>query len=263
MNWYEVLEVSPSASPQVIRAAYKSLMQCYHPDKAASPVDAQRATQLAQAYAVLSDVSQRQAYDQQLQRLVPPPPVSRAPQFHRPLQATAPHGRHIGMLGWLGLVGLVLLGGVAFKAMVLRPSVATTGASAPQPAAPARTTAARRVHLPGLVVHVRAQSPALNGEDHNLTVPSLVLELGPWQADQAAWRLGQPSSNEALEKALAAISYEALIAPDGQTTLARSVRDAANTVLGPPMQPPPISSAGIALPYGVQSVVLPDAFAVR
>ena len=30
---YDILEVSHTASPEVIRAAYRSLMQRYHPDK--------------------------------------------------------------------------------------------------------------------------------------------------------------------------------------------------------------------------------------
>lgn len=33
--WHEVLNVSPSASPEEIRAAYRSLMSQYHPDKVA------------------------------------------------------------------------------------------------------------------------------------------------------------------------------------------------------------------------------------
>lgn len=61
---YEILEVSPNASPEVIRAAYRSLMQRYHPDK--NPDDnraAERAVQVVQAYEVLSDADRRAAYD--------------------------------------------------------------------------------------------------------------------------------------------------------------------------------------------------------
>ena len=68
MNYYEILEVSPAASPEVIRAAYKSLMQRYHPDR--NPDDASaavRATRVVQAYEVLSDAERRAAYDRELQ----------------------------------------------------------------------------------------------------------------------------------------------------------------------------------------------------
>ena len=67
LTHYDTLEVSPKASAEVIRAAYKSLMQRHHPDKqgAAAPSD-DRATHIAQAYSVLSDPGQRAAYDQTL-----------------------------------------------------------------------------------------------------------------------------------------------------------------------------------------------------
>ena len=63
---YETLEVSPNASPAVIRAAYRCLVQLCHPDK--NPGDASAAERLSsinQAYAVLSDAQARTRYDQQ------------------------------------------------------------------------------------------------------------------------------------------------------------------------------------------------------
>ena len=67
MNHYEILEVSSKASAEVIRAAYKSLMQRVHPDK--SPADAAmtaRATRIVQAYELLSDPIRRAEYDRDL-----------------------------------------------------------------------------------------------------------------------------------------------------------------------------------------------------
>ncbi|MBC7607985.1 MAG: J domain-containing protein [Polaromonas sp.] len=67
MNHYEILEVSPKASAEVIRAAYKSLMQRYHPDKNPANLEvAKRAALLAQSYEVLSDAQKRAAYDTSL-----------------------------------------------------------------------------------------------------------------------------------------------------------------------------------------------------
>ena len=64
MNHYDVLEVSHKASPEVIKAAYKSLMQRYHPDKNPESNDAAaRAALITHAYDVLSDAIQRAAYD--------------------------------------------------------------------------------------------------------------------------------------------------------------------------------------------------------
>lgn len=62
---YDTLEVSPRACPQVIRAAYRCLAQCHHPDKqAGSQAASDRQTLINQAYAVLSDPARRQRYDQ-------------------------------------------------------------------------------------------------------------------------------------------------------------------------------------------------------
>ena len=67
-NHYDTLEVSPKASPEVIRAAYKSLMQRHHPDKHTATAQApDLAARIAQAYGVLSDPQQRATYDLQLQ----------------------------------------------------------------------------------------------------------------------------------------------------------------------------------------------------
>jgi curved DNA-binding protein CbpA len=69
MNYYEVLEVSPKASQAVIRAAYKTLMQRYHPDKNMGyPEMAQQAVLIGQAFEVLSDQEKREAYDMDLAR---------------------------------------------------------------------------------------------------------------------------------------------------------------------------------------------------
>jgi hypothetical protein len=64
---YEILEVSPRARPAVIRAAYRSLVQEYHPDRnCGDPEAAERMAVINNAYAVLADPLQRAQYDQQL-----------------------------------------------------------------------------------------------------------------------------------------------------------------------------------------------------
>lgn len=66
---YDTLQVTRSASAEVIRAAYKSLSQRYHPDR--YPPDErlqweQRMKALNAAYAILSDPEKRVAYDEVL-----------------------------------------------------------------------------------------------------------------------------------------------------------------------------------------------------
>jgi hypothetical protein len=79
VNHYETLEVSPKASQEVIRAAFKSLMQRHHPDR--RPGDeaaAHKAAQVASAYEVLSDPAKRAEYDAGLRRQQAPAPAAAA-----------------------------------------------------------------------------------------------------------------------------------------------------------------------------------------
>ncbi len=61
---YDVLEVSRTASHEVIRAAYKSLVQRYHPDKNPDNPEAESLLKLINnAYETLSDPERRASYD--------------------------------------------------------------------------------------------------------------------------------------------------------------------------------------------------------
>jgi len=59
-DYYDVLEVSPRARPEVIGAAYKALMKIFHPDKCE---DDRVSKQLNEAHQVLSNAKSRKKYD--------------------------------------------------------------------------------------------------------------------------------------------------------------------------------------------------------
>src|SRR3989304_5696485 len=62
-DYYEVLEVGRSASPEELRRAYRRLAKQYHPDVNKDPGGEERFKEINEAYAVLSDGQRRAAYD--------------------------------------------------------------------------------------------------------------------------------------------------------------------------------------------------------
>lgn len=66
-NYYEILEINKTASQDVIKAAYKTLVKRYHPDNGKDIADEGKLTYINEAYEVLSDVEKRKEYDRKLE----------------------------------------------------------------------------------------------------------------------------------------------------------------------------------------------------
>ncbi|MEM9568664.1 MAG: DnaJ domain-containing protein [Cyanobacteria bacterium P01_E01_bin.34] len=62
MNYYQVLEVAPDATPEDIKRAYRQLVRRHHPD-VASEDTGDRFHQIQAAYEILSDPGERRKYD--------------------------------------------------------------------------------------------------------------------------------------------------------------------------------------------------------
>ena len=63
-DYYGILGILPTAEDIVIRAAYKALVQRYHPDRTDNRAKANETIkELDEAYAVLSDPKSRKEYD--------------------------------------------------------------------------------------------------------------------------------------------------------------------------------------------------------
>lgn len=128
MNHYDSLEIHERASPEVVRAAYRSLIQRFHPDRRPDdPEAAARAAALTQAYEVLSDPVRRADYDRWLaeQRTAAAPARSTqaAPAMPgaaargagaagRGRSAASARSRRAGSLPWIwGLLMLLMMAG--------------------------------------------------------------------------------------------------------------------------------------------------------
>lgn len=65
-NYYDILEVSRTASQDTIKRMYKYLAKKYHPDTNKDPYAEERFKRIAVAYEVLGDVDSRSRYDAKL-----------------------------------------------------------------------------------------------------------------------------------------------------------------------------------------------------
>ena len=87
---YEILQVHPSAHPEVIQSAFRRLARLYHPDVNPSQEAAETMTRLNLAYETLSDPERRAAYDRARNAQVLEGTESR--DDHRSRQATNARG---------------------------------------------------------------------------------------------------------------------------------------------------------------------------
>lgn len=100
-DYYAILQVHPSAEPEVIEAAYRRLAAKYHPDVNPSPDATARMQQINEAHRVLSDATLRAAYDARRARAVSEPTES-------PVPLAGHWQRAFRYFGWF--IALVLLG---------------------------------------------------------------------------------------------------------------------------------------------------------
>lgn len=108
---YANLRVARNAPPEVIRAAYKALMQKHHPDRNPGDTDAERIVRLInEAYAVLNDPEQRARHDawiasQKEQRL-----RAQLAQLGAPGKASAKAASPAPRRVWVGLALVLAFG---------------------------------------------------------------------------------------------------------------------------------------------------------
>lgn len=70
INYYDILEISESASDEVIKAAYKALVKKYHPDVyiGDATVREKNMSEINVAYSVLSNATKKCIYDEELRK---------------------------------------------------------------------------------------------------------------------------------------------------------------------------------------------------
>lgn len=289
MNHYDVLEVSPKASAEVIRAAYKSLMQRHHPDKRPDTSAAdEHASRIAQAYEVLGNPDKRLAYDQEI-RLHPltggGTPGTEPRAAVRAAARPSPRRPKSALRSWYPWLLIVCITGAGAMIHGLSKGKSAPGPELPptQPSERAQTAStlpagtnervAARVQaqiIPAFVtqltIGLTSSGVTTNGAGHVLLIPEVGLRVGT--SDPARWAQKIEAKRELLIRQLldrlGEASYEELVKADGDLYLKRLIESAVAEGVGYDRSAPLPASpdAGPALPPLLEAL-LPLSFTVR
>lgn len=286
MNYYELLEVSPNASKEVLRAAYKSLMQRHHPDKhQADNAIASHAALIVQAYAVLSDAGQRAAYDAQLKRALPVRPQLPAGYAAPPPRRTATSAPASNWYLWLLSIVILAAGGLLFSLSGKKPASPSTAAKLATPAPLLReqpSTAELAQAIPAPAAEIRKLSllsselrvvlantdPVADGVEssrHILSIPAMTVEIGSIEADKFTSVLMQ-HQDEVILKLSEKLAYAqyAELKIDGDKYLSRFIYDALRDITGTrSLDYKAATGSADSNRYGVVTVSLPVSFLLR
>jgi len=102
VDYYKVLQVDPTAEPEVIEASYRALSKKYHPDRNSAPGSAAKMSQINTAFDVLRDSLKRRDYDSlrsASSRISSPPPPTNRPASYAPPVTSQPRPGNNGSNG--------------------------------------------------------------------------------------------------------------------------------------------------------------------
>lgn len=279
---YDVLEVSRAASPEVLRAAYRSLIQRFHPDRNPGDADAaEKATLVINAYQVLSDPAARAAYDleleQQADRLRGP--IIRG---HRQPVSVSLRGKGRGhqWLVWAPTIVLALFLWLFWTVLLDTPpaGIETRVAASPRDTPQRKDShddAARAARtVPVFIENTRvalvARSPAedVKPEDatHVLSIPGIGLVAGGVEPERyiALVKSSQDYIARKLSERLTEASYDQLIGKDGDRYLKRLILDSIADITNTQRSERDAPADNLpATHYGAVEILLPDAFSVE
>lgn len=296
MNYYEVLEVSQKASPEVIKAAYKSLMQRYHPDRNPGNAEvAERSVLVGQAYEALSDPERRAAYDIELNRQeIARMGISRERDARTAVRGASnnPGGSGYSWFPWMLFAAAIMSGWFVLTQQksniaVLEPELQKQRSSHENnPAAQDRSgqaggdgDAEALQKRPGeqvvdrnvpivikLAINLRDADNRPENSGRVLSIPRLVVRVGSYDAEKVIryFNDNRESIGKELSDRLADADYEKLARADGEYYLKDFILDAFGEMTGTDRRKE-YPSTGEESPgrHGVVEVALPDSFAVH
>lgn len=265
MSHYDTLEVSRKASAETIRAAYKSLMQRYHPDRNLGDAEAAvRAVSIQQAFEVLSDTNKRAVYDLGLEKMPMHDSQSAAQLSPRPIPESETAMFTPAVIG----VAVILTVGV-IAGYLMRDTPQPARAVMPlsnEPSAP--QIPSRMIDLIDEVEVI----PLLKDDGfrtftgHTLAIPRLKIFLGNEELARSREfiLIHRDDLRQQLRDALSQISYETLLKDTSEEYIKARVKEVLNEHIRLTSAISPLSGVTpVPLLGSVERVTLPDSFEVK
>ncbi|MBU1214001.1 MAG: J domain-containing protein [Gammaproteobacteria bacterium] len=262
MSHYDTLEVSPNASAETIRAAYKSLMQRYHPDRNLEDAGAtERAVSIQHAYEVLSDPGKRAAYD-----LGREPPLS--PSAYRQAPSPVPEQETPLFSSMLLVMSFVVVAGV-MGGYLMRdtPQPVQIKPATDSVHAPAQTQSRMFDLIDDVeVIPLLGDDAFRTFTGHTLAIPKLQIVIG--QEDETRMRefilIHTDDLKQQLRDALSGIPYETLLKDTAEEYIKARVKEVLNEYILLASAVSPLPDVQIVpLRGNIVKVLLPDSFDVK
>lgn len=265
MSHYDTLEVSPKASAETIRAAYKSLMQRYHPDRnIGDAVAAARAVAIQQAYEVLSDTGKRAVYDLGLVRMHKPDSTSAAQSFAR--TAPTPEAAMFPPVA-IGVAVIITVGLTA--GYLLRDTPQPVRVEVPQTIGQAAPRVSGRTMdlIREIEVIPLLQDDAFRTfTGHTLALPRLEILIGGNDEERSHEfiHLHSDELRQQLRDTLSQIPYETLLKDTAKGYIEAIAKEALNEYIRTNSAISPLPDVTVTPIIGsVEKVILPDSFDVK
>ncbi len=222
-DYYAILGITPSATPEEVRIAFRNMARIYHPDRNAAPDAEERFKDINDAYERLADPQKRQAYDELLNisagteaaatppppsaaqtppPTVTPPPMATPPQEYAPADAASVAGHSsIYPPTWailLIMLGAVIIVGVGVAALLNARAQRPTGGAEQAKVVKLSTFSSPPTIPAGIAVVQESGAPVVTVLPNQLNVAGTVYPVVPVMPDQGRWPLPHEQQSVAV-----------------------------------------------------------------
>ena len=215
-DYYAILGITPNATPEEVRMAFRHMARIYHPDRNPAPDAEERFKDINDAYERLADPQKRQVYDELLNvsadpdatTTSPPPSPEEPPSAERetptptttPPQAQAPPRAPRGAAGrnsvypptWailLIMLGAVIIVGVGVAALLNMRAQRPTGGAEEVKVVKLSTFTSPPAIPEDVPVVQESGAPILTVLPNQLNVAGTIYPVVPVMPDQGRWPL--------------------------------------------------------------------------